>query len=423
MNVVGCYSLGIFFLFLMHQLGIIQEFFFFLGMFEIRNEEYDEVAMSLKESLSILESLENIKINEKTYNIEFYIGADYKMLRLLYGQKASNAAESCVWCRFNMKKTPTANDNFLIFRNLDDIDKHLEPIIKFIPFDKCVVDLLHLLLRITDQLYKLLILKFIRVDKNSGINLDFRPNLKVFLIFLEKECKIPNPFYISDKEIKLRNFNGNERIRIFEEIYQPYYDKKEKKRKFKRNLAYLFEKNIDPPYDFEFEDNVWSGFFEILVKIKAFKDDFDVLNLETQITNLRQELKTWLDSYLFLNEINRNSKTMTPYIHVFVSHIPQFLELHKNINIFNTQGLEKLNDFCTQYYQRCTNKHTKDKNYLSQLFKKRNRIEFFNLNGEMNELHFGNNDNDDDDDDDGENDGDEDGDNEIYMDVNENDDD
>ena len=123
-------------------------------MFEIQNEEYDEVKIALKDVLVLLCTSKEIEIGTKSYNIDFHLGADYKMLRLLYGQKASNAAESCVWCRFNMKKTPTANDNFLIFRNLDDIDKHLEPIIKFIPFDKCVVDLLHLLLRITDQLYK-----------------------------------------------------------------------------------------------------------------------------------------------------------------------------------------------------------------------------------------------------------------------------
>ncbi len=75
------------------------------------------------------------------------------------------------------------------------------------------------------------------------------------------------------------------------------------------------------------------------------------------------------------------------------------LEIHQNINIFNTQGLEKLNDFCTQYYHGCTNKHNERNEYLNILFKKRNRVEFFNLNGEMNEFHFNLNADDDDDED------------------------
>ena len=137
-------------------------------MFEIKNENYEEVSGSLKDTLDLLEKINNIQIGDKTYNILFYLGADYKMLRLIYGQKSSNASESCVWCKFDMSKTPNIKADFQIFRKLNDIDKHLEPIIKFIPFEKCVVDLLHLLLRITDQLFKLLIFKLIRIDKNGG---------------------------------------------------------------------------------------------------------------------------------------------------------------------------------------------------------------------------------------------------------------
>jgi hypothetical protein len=294
-----------------------------------------------------------------------------------------------------MNKSIIADENFPISRNLNDIDINKEPIINFIPFEKCVIDLLHLLLRITDQLYKLLILKLIRIDKNNGIDIELRPTLKVFLTFLKNECKIANPYYIDGikKEIKLRNFNGNERIRIFEEIFKYFYDVKDKQVK-RRNFSNIFQKNLDPPYNFEFEEDVWSGFYDILLNIKSFKNDNDVNKYPTvsqkQITieKLEKDLKDWLKNYLFLNELNRNSNTVTPYIHVFVFHVPEFIKIHKNINLFNTQGLEKLNDFCTQYYHQCTNKQTKDKNYLNQLFKKRNRIEFFNLNGEMKDFHY-----------------------------------
>ena len=75
------------------------------------------------------------------------------------------------------------------------------------------------------------------------------------------------------------------------------------------------------------------------------------------------------------------------------------IKIHHDINLFNTQGLEKLNDFCTQYYHFSTNKNNEKKKYLSQLFKKQSRIEFFYLNGEMSEFNFRLNEDDDDDDD------------------------
>ena len=53
---------------------------------------------------------------------------------------------------------------------------------------------------------------------------------------------------------------------------------------------------------------------------------------------------------------------------------------HNNLNFFNQQGLEKLNDFIRLYYFRSTNKKRNDNKYLKQLLEKRNRIEYFNLN-------------------------------------------
>ena len=53
---------------------------------------------------------------------------------------------------------------------------------------------------------------------------------------------------------------------------------------------------------------------------------------------------------------------------------------HKNLNFYNQQGMEKLNDFIRLYYFRSSNKKRNDNKYLSQLLEKRNRIEYFNLN-------------------------------------------
>ena len=80
--------------------------------------------------------------------------------------------------------------------------------------------------------------------------------------------KLRRSFYISDKEIKLRTFNGNELIRICEGIFEKIYDKndKEKKNMVKRlKMSDIFPENLDPPFGFEFEDYAWVNFYDILL--------------------------------------------------------------------------------------------------------------------------------------------------------------
>ena len=64
---------------------------------------------------------------------------------------------------------------------------------------------------------------------------------------------------------------------------------------------------------------------------------------------------------------------MTPYIHLLVSHIPEFLEVYGTISYFSQQGLEKLNDDITKDYFRSTNHSERDA--LKQLLLKLNRLE------------------------------------------------
>ena len=69
------------------------------------------------------------------------------------------------------------------------------------------------------------------------------------------------------------------------------------------------------------------------------------------------------------------------------------LEIHGNIHVFSTQPNEKLNDLCTKYYHQCTNKVNNEKKYLLQLILKRNRIEFYNLDGDLEDFHDSDNQN------------------------------
>ena len=96
---------------------------------KLKVENYDQLKRTLNELVVMLSKLDKIKIGDKSFKIEFYLGSDYKMLRLLYGQKAANALEGCVWCKFPMKTVPDVNALWKI----GDTDKNIEPIIKLIP--------------------------------------------------------------------------------------------------------------------------------------------------------------------------------------------------------------------------------------------------------------------------------------------------
>jgi len=60
-------------------------------------------------------------------------------------------------------------------------------------------------------------------------------------------------------------------------------------------------------------------------------------------------------------------------------HIPQFLKLHGNIGIFTQQGLEKLNDLTTKYFQRSSNH--KEMDSLKQILEKQNHLDVLEDDG------------------------------------------
>jgi hypothetical protein len=67
---------------------------------------------------------------------------------------------------------------------------------------------------------------------------------------------------------------------------------------------------------------------------------------------------------------------LRPYIHIFVCHLHEFQELYGNVNLFNQQGEEKLNDLITIDYFKSTNKSNK---YLTQILQKRTRISNYEM--------------------------------------------
>ncbi len=221
--------------------------------------------------------------------------------------------------------------------------------------------MLHLFLRITECLLRFLfeVLNESDICSSSSCKpLTERPNMNIFLNFLKNECKIYGPFYIKNHdngeiEIKLRSLNSNE----LESFY--------------KNIGHVSLRSLFPHLvSIRGISFILLEFFEIyeLMKISVSQES---------ITEIEQRLSEWSIVYCQLGSLN--STKFTPYIHIFLHHITDFIKLHGCINFFNCQGLEKLNHLIKLAYFSNSNKHSKV--YLKQLLEKRNREEFAEIGG------------------------------------------
>ena len=127
---------------------------------------------------------------------------------------------------------------------------------------------------------------------------------------------------------------------------------------------------------------VLTEFFRIYSLIKTF-NEFSKENMRPiDIGQLRMRLKRWLRIYLKLGF----ATSITPYIHIFVAHTCNFLHIHFDLNSFNCQGLERLNQQLRQFYHQASNKHSgisssKGTSALRQVVEKQNRIELMQFYG------------------------------------------
>jgi hypothetical protein len=64
---------------------------YILGSFEIQKEDYVNVKEGTKELFQMLENLKKNKIRGSIFQITYFLGCDYKMIRILYCQQSSNA--------------------------------------------------------------------------------------------------------------------------------------------------------------------------------------------------------------------------------------------------------------------------------------------------------------------------------------------
>ena len=337
-------------------------------------EGYDELLAGLQDVCNEAMDLEVISIDGKVYRVTWFLGGDWKFLALACGLDSATSTYACIWCkcpktkRSDMALQWSINDSTEGARSIKEIcDKAKlpvnskyrfncsnKPIFPFIPMERVVIDHLHLFLRITDVLITMLIRDLQILDDLHGAqgtlpNNEKGKSLVTYQEFLNGPCKIKFTWFIDkeSKRLKWRDLTGPEKIRLFKNINIPEL------------FPMLNNKNKT--------QKLWKDFYSLVQQLSESEcNDIDLFD---------KSAKKWVTEFVGLYQ----SKDVTPYIHAFSMHVSQFLHLHGNISSFTQQGLEKVNDITTKFYQRASNHH--DSESLKQILEKHNRLELLEHRG------------------------------------------
>ncbi|CAB4026649.1 Hypothetical predicted protein, partial [Paramuricea clavata] len=253
-----------------------------------------------------------MKVGDEYFNIEWFLGGDWKFLACVCGLGAAISTHPWIWCKcplydkYDGTKEWSMVDTNKEFRRLDAIDK--------------------------------------KKTFNDGFERSKYTHMAGWESYLNDHLKIPFNWYVckDSKKLKWRDLTGPEKVKLFRNV----------------NICNLLPNH---PKKDEISE-LWSKFWEITESLSAASSE---INKE----QFHQKSKSFLDLFLNLYQ----TKHVTPYMHAFTWHVPEFIELYGTISIFTQQGLEKLNDKTTKDFFRSTNQRGLES--LKQLVLKRNRVE------------------------------------------------
>jgi hypothetical protein len=153
-----------------------------------------------------MESLKSITINDITFDIEYYLGGDWKFLAMATGIDSATSTFACIWCKcpkdqranttrkWSITDTDhgarTIEENIqLAGRSTSKFNVSNTPLFPSIPLTRVVVDNLHMFLCVSDVLVDILITELRTLDKiNQAIKLKSLDNLTHLAMF-EKSVK------------------------------------------------------------------------------------------------------------------------------------------------------------------------------------------------------------------------------------------
>ena len=208
------------------------------------SEKYEHLQIALADIIAEVRELKNLTVHQHSFEIEYFLCSDLKLLAIICGIESATSKYSCVWCkcpsseRFDMSKEWSFLNEENGARMVDDIIScHRKPksqkfgcihppLFPNIVIDHIIPDILHFYLRITDVLFNLIILDIRRYDAVVKISDSGQPKQKYLdqlEFFINNSCKIPFHFFVNkeSKDLNWKDLMGPEKRVFFSKILLP----------------------------------------------------------------------------------------------------------------------------------------------------------------------------------------------------------
>lgn len=272
-------------------------------------EKYENLRDSLLELKNEMSSSQDIMVNNQKYNIEYFLGGDWKFLACVCGLGPANQDFACMQCQCpRIQKGETAKvwsitDESKGARSLRDIEQYAKskqfnckakPLFDFIPLDHVII--FNLFLRISDNLIDLLI-RELRLQDAIEKSSFSKGLVKGKYKYMDKYELLLNEMGINfhwsvskeTKKLEQRDLTGPEKLVLFKNI----------------NIV-----TLQPTFLHNQElQLVWDDFIKIIYDLKKHFTSDEVKVLQSEIT-------AWFQRFLKMYQ----TKDITPYMHAL--HIP-----------------------------------------------------------------------------------------------------
>ena len=63
------------------------------------SKNYDELSTSLQDTAGEINNLSQLELDGEFYQLQYFLGGDWKFLALVCGLNAANSDYSCIWCK------------------------------------------------------------------------------------------------------------------------------------------------------------------------------------------------------------------------------------------------------------------------------------------------------------------------------------
>lgn len=221
-----------------------------------------------------------------------------------------------------------------------------------VPLENVVVDELHLMLRITDNLLTNLVQEAVEWDKEENHNK--APSLRTDA-HLNALVKCINSCGVCFSVWEKKNADGKG-SGTFDFTSLMGSDKK----LLLEHLPAKLEGVIRP-----------EGSNTVTKLWKSFGDLYKMMNKdnpsEQEINNVYfVKAQEWITTFTSLGSLCQGyqKERVTPYMHIMAYHVPRLMMLHKGIRKFSGQGVEKKNDDCRRIHLQKSNKWDASKDVL-----------------------------------------------------------